>query len=62
MSDDNEDDIEFGEELLAIDAYSLVAARETHRIEQVHEQLKEIVATWENSHTAKSLPLTAQQS
>ena len=61
MSDDNEDDLEFGEELLAIDVDSLVAARETQRVEQVHKQLKVIVATLENSHTAKSLPLTAQQ-
>jgi len=33
MSDDNEDDLEFGEELLAIDVDSLVAARETQRVE-----------------------------
>ena len=42
------DDEGFGDELLAIDVDSLVAARETQRVEQVEEQLREIVATLVN--------------
>ena len=42
--------VRFDEELLAIDIDSLVAARDTQRVEQVTEQLKEIVATLANSH------------
>ena len=34
MSDDNGDDLEFGEELLDIDVDSLVATRETYCVEQ----------------------------
>ena len=51
----------FDDELLAIDIESLVAARETQRIEQVNAQLISIVDTLMNSHVAKSLPLTIAQ-
>jgi len=55
------DDEGFGDELLAIDVDSLVAARETQRVEQVEEQLREIVATLVNCHAVTSLPLTTDQ-
>ena len=53
--------VRFDEELLAIDIDSLVAVRDTQRVEQVTEQLKKIVATLANSHTVNSLPLSANQ-
>ena len=56
-----EDDVTFNDELLAIDVDSLVVARETQRVEQAMEQLKEIVATLANCHALTSLPLSTDQ-
>ena len=58
---ENGDDEGFGDELLAIDVDSLVAARETQRVEKAMEQLEGIVDTLTNCHVMTTIPLSTDQ-